>query len=31
MLTDTRIDENWLAGVEAQNPIFPNIDQRHWA
>ena len=31
MLTDTRIDEQWLYGVEWKDNIFPGINYRYWA
>tara|TARA_Y100001934_G_scaffold211307_1_gene250082 strand:- start:4746 stop:6317 length:1572 start_codon:yes stop_codon:yes gene_type:complete len=31
MLTATRVDEEWLAGVESKDAIFPQIDYRRWA
>jgi 1,4-alpha-glucan branching enzyme len=30
-LTVTRIDEGWLARIEWQDNIFPEIDHRYWA
>ncbi len=30
-LTTTRVDETWLAGVEAMDNLFPDVDYRYWA
>jgi len=30
-LTTTRVDESWLAQVEAVDNLFPEIDYRYWA
>lgn len=30
-LTTTRVDERWLAQVEWQDPVFPDVDYRYWA
>jgi 1,4-alpha-glucan branching enzyme len=29
-LTDTRVDESWLAGIEAKNNLFPAINPHLW-
>lgn len=29
-LTLTRVDEPWLARVEGQDKLFPDVDYRHW-
>jgi 1,4-alpha-glucan branching enzyme len=29
-LTDTRIDERWLAEVESRDNLFPDVDYRYW-
>ncbi len=31
MLTDTRIDEQWLSGVEWKDNVFPEIDYEYWS
>jgi 1,4-alpha-glucan branching enzyme len=30
-LTSTRVDEAWLAQVESQDNLFPDVDYRYWA
>jgi 1,4-alpha-glucan branching enzyme len=30
-LTATRVDEPWLAGIEATDNLFPDVDYRYWA
>ncbi|MFM1768516.1 MAG: hypothetical protein RJA22_1045 [Verrucomicrobiota bacterium] len=30
-LTVTRVDEPWLANIEAMDNLFPDLDYRHWA
>jgi 1,4-alpha-glucan branching enzyme len=30
-LTQTQVDEAWLADIEARDNVFPNIDPSHWA
>ncbi|MEI6078721.1 MAG: DUF1957 domain-containing protein, partial [Verrucomicrobiota bacterium] len=29
-LTDTRINEKWLAELEARNNLFPDVDWKYW-
>jgi 1,4-alpha-glucan branching enzyme len=31
MLTSTKVDEPWLAQVEAMDNLFPDINYRYWA
>ena len=30
-LTTTRVDEAWLAALEARDNLFPELDYRYWA